>query len=258
MRHNSSTSTFSVRNVFQTTALLASITLAASAQTPPPTNPPANAPANPNQTPGLGGPPVAPGAADSETGFAGGKLGAKKGRGTSGAMIDERTKGMLWMRTFEQFKTTLSEDVRTKTEAIQSAFQASMKTWNDANEEKMKALREQMKGQKDNKAGKAIGEQMKALRDTMPKMEETQKQIFGLMSESEQAAFKTKLEASEKQMKSLRANRDEDEMGSGADGKGKDGKGKGGKVGPGGKPGDGQPPAGGDSDKAPPPPPFDP
>ena len=101
---------------------------------------------------------------------------------------------------------------------------------------------------------------MKALRDTMPKMEETQKQIFALLSESEQATFKTKLEANEKQMRSLRSKDGSADAGGNADGKGKGGKGKGGKGaqgGQGGKPGDGQLPEGG-SDKAPPPPPFDP
>ena len=101
----------------------------------------------------------------------------------------------------------------------------------------------------------AVMDQMKALRETMPKMEDSQKQIFALMSESEQNAFKTKLDANEKQMKSKRG---ADEMGSDEKGDGK-GKGKGkGKGNAGGKPGDGAPPPGGDSDKAPPPPPFDP
>jgi len=92
-------------------------------------------------------------------------------------------------------------------------------------------------------------------------MDETQKQIFALMSESEQAAFKSKLEVNEKEMKSLRPNRDDSATGPSADGKGK-GKGKGpkGKGGPGanGTSGDGPPPQGSGSDKAPPPPPFDP
>ncbi len=265
MQHDSFTSIISVRNILQTTALLTcmALTTGATAQATSPTSSETNPPGNPNQMPGLGGPQVDPDAADSEKGFDGGKKGGKKGRGESGAMNDERTKGMVWMRTFEQMKPTLSADVQTKAGTITSAFQASMKTWNDANGEKMKALREQMKGQKDEKAGKAIADQIKALRETIPKMEDSQKQIFALMSESEQAAFKTKLDANEKQMKSLRVNRDADEMGSGPDGKGQDGKGKGGKGkggkgGPGGKPGDGQPPAGGDGDKAPPPPPFDP
>ena len=75
------------------------------------------------------------------------------------------------------------------------------------------------------------------------------------MSESEQTAFKTSLDANEKQMKSKRG---VDEMGADEKGDGK-GKGKGkGKGNAGGKPGDGAPPPGGDSDKAPPPPPFDP
>ena len=270
MQHDSFTSIISVRNILQTSALLTcmALTAGATAQTTSPTSPEKNPPGNPDQMPGLGGPQVDPGAADSEKGFDGGKQGGKKGRGESGAMNDERTKGMVWMRTFEQIKPTLSADVQTKAGTITSAFQASMKTWNDANGDKMKALREQMKGQKDEKAGKAVADQIKALRETMPKMEDSQKQIFALMSESEQAAFKTKLDANEKQMKSLRVTRDADAMGSGPDGKGQDGKGqdgkgkggkgKGGKGGPGGKPGDGQPPAGGDGDKAPPPPPFDP
>ncbi len=262
MRHDSFTSTFSVRNVLVTTAILASMSLAAGAfaQAPPPGVPPATPPGNPNQRPPLGGPQVDPGAADSEKGFNGGKQGGKKGRAESGAMMDERMKDAGWMRTYESMKSTLSADTLKKTEAIKVAYEVAMKTWNDANADKMKALREQMKSQKDEKAGKAVAEQMKALRDTMPKMEETQKQIFALLSESEQATFKTKLEAYEKQMRSLRSKDGSADAGANADGKGKGGKGKGGKGaqgGQGGKPGDGQPPEGG-SDKAPPPPPFDP
>lgn len=268
MRNDSFTSTFSVRNVLVTTAILASMSLAAGAlaHLPPPGIPPVTPPANPNQSPPLGGPQVDPSAADSEKGFNGGKQGGKKGRAESGVMMDERMKDVGWMRTYESMKPTLSTDTLNKTEAIKAVYVVAMKTWNDANADKMKSLREQMKGQKDEKAGKAAAEQMKALRETMPKMEETQKQIFALLSESEQATFKTKLEANEKQMRSLRSRDGSADAGGNADGKGKGGKGKGGKGaqgGPGGKPGDGQAPEGG-SDKAPPlpplppPPPFDP
>lgn len=264
MQHDSFTSIISVRNVLQSTALLTCMALAAdaAAQTPPSTNPATNPTGTPNQKPDMGGPPVATGAADSSKSFDGAKQGAKKGRGESGAMMnDERVKGMMWMRTYDQMKSTLSADTQAKVEVIKAQYQATMKTWNDANAEKMKSLREQMKNQKDDKASKAVGDQMKALRDTMPKMDETQKQIFALMSESEQAAFKSKLEVNEKEMKSLRPNRDDNATGPSADGKGK-GKGKGpkGKGGPGanGTSGDGPPPQGSGSDKAPPPPPFDP
>ena len=266
MRNDSFTSTFSVRNVLVTTAILASMSLAAGAlaHLPPPGIPPVTPPANPNQGPPLGGPQVDPGAADSEKGFNGGKQGGKKGRAESGVMMDERMKDVGWMRTYESMKPTLSADTLNKTEAIKAVYEVAMKTWNDANADKMKSLREQMKGQKgqkDEKAGKAAAEQMKALRETMPKMEETQKQIFALLSESEQATFKTKLEANEKQMRSLRSRDGSADAGGNADGKGKGGKGA--QGGPGGKPGDGQAPEGG-SDKAPPlpplppPPPFDP
>ena len=264
MQHDSFTSIISVRNVLQTTALLTCMALAAdvSAQTPPATNPATNPTGTPNQKPDMGGPPVATGAADSSKSFDGSKQGAKKGRGESGAMMnDERVKGMMWMRTYDQMKSTFSADTQAKVEVIKAQYQATMKTWNDANAEKMKSLREQMKNQKDDKASKDVGDQMKALRDTMPKMDETQKQILALMSESEQAAFKSKLEVNEKEMKSLRPNRDDNATGPSADGKGK-GKGKGpkGKGGPGanGNSGDGPPPQGSGSDKAPPPPPFDP
>ena len=264
MQHDSFTSIISVRNVLQTTALLTCMALAAdaAAQTPPATNPATNPTGTPNQKPDMSGPPVGTGAADSSKSFDGAKQGAKKGRGESGAMMnDERVKGMMWMRTYDQMKSTLSADTQAKVEVIKAQYQATMKTWNDANAEKMKSLREQMKNQKDDKASKAVGDQMKALRDTMPKMDETQKQIFALMSESEQAAFKSKLEVNEKEMKSLRPNRDDNATGPSADGKGK-GKGKGpkGKGGPGasGTSGDGPPPQGSGSDKAPPPPPFDP
>ena len=243
MRHVSHVSMLSIRNVFLATTLLGSMALAVSAA--PPGNPPAN-------NPDLGGPPVGAGASDSEKGFDGGKQGGKKGGGRMG---DERGKGMVWMKTFEQIKPTLSADVQTKAEAIKTQFETSMQAWKATNGDKMKALSEQMKAAQGQKPDPAVMDQMKALRETMPKMEDSQKQIFALMSESEQAAFKTKLDANEKQMKSKRG---ADEMGADEKGDGK-GKGKGkGKGNAGGKPGDGAPPPGGDSDKAAPPPPFDP
>lgn len=243
MRHVSHISMLSIRNVFLATTLLGSMALAVSAA--PPGNPPAN-------NPDLGGPPVGAGASDSEKGFDGGKQGGKKG---GGRMADERGKGMVWMKTFEQIKPTLSADVQTKAEAIKTQFETSMQAWKATNGDKMKALSEQMKAAQGQKPDPAVMDQMKALRETMPKMEDSQKQIFALMSESEQNAFKTKLDANEKQMKSKRG---ADEMGADEKGDGK-GKGKGkGKGNAGGKPGDGAPPPGGDSDKAPPPPPFDP
>ena len=243
MRHVSHVSMLSIRNVFLATTLLGSMALAVSAA--PPGNPPAN-------NPDLGGPPVGAGASDSEKGFDGGKQGGKKG---GGRMADERGKGMVWMKTFEQIKPTLSADVQTKAEAIKTQFETSMQAWKATNGDKMKALSEQMKAAQGQKPDPAVMDQMKALRETMPKMEDSQKQIFALRSESEQAAFKTKLDANEKQMKSKRG---ADEMGADEKGDGK-GKGKGkGKGNAGGKPGDGAPPPGGDSDKAAPPPPFDP
>ena len=243
MRHVSHVSMLSIRNVFLATTLLGSMALAVSAA--PPGNPPAN-------NPDLGGPPVGAGASDSEKGFDGGKQGGKKG---GGRMADERGKGMVWMKTFEQIKPTLSADVQTKAEAIKTQFETSMQAWKATNGDKMKALSEQMKAAQGQKPDPAVMDQMKALRETMPKMEDSQKQIFALMSESEHAAFKTKLDANEKQMKSKRG---ADEMGADEKGDGK-GKGKGkGKGNAGGKPGDGAPPPGGDSDKAAPPPPFDP
>lgn len=243
MRHVSHISMLSIRNVFLATTLLGSMALAVSAA--PPGNPPAN-------NPDLGGPPVGAGASDSEKGFDGGKQGGKKG---GGRMADERGKGMVWMKTFEQIKPTLSADVQTKAEAIKTQFETSMQAWKATNGDKMKALSEQMKAAQGQKPDPAVMDQMKALRETMPKMEDSQKQIFALMSESEQNAFKTKLDANEKQMKSKRG---ADEMGADEKGDGK-GKGKGkGKGNAGGKPGDGAPPPGGDSDKAAPPPPFDP
>lgn len=246
MRHVSHVSMLTIRNVFLATTLFGSMVLAVSAA--PPANPPTTPPANPD----LGGPPVGAGASDSEKGFDGGKQGGKKG---GGRMADERGKGMVWMKTFEQIKPTLSADVQTKAEAIKTQFETAMQAWKATNGDKMKALSEQMKAAQGQKPDPAVMDQMKALRETMPKMEDSQKQIFALMSESEQAAFKTKLDANEKQMKSKRG---ADEMGADEKGDGK-GKGKGkGKGNAGGKPGDGAPPPGGDSDKAPPPPPFDP
>jgi hypothetical protein len=193
----------------------------------------------------LGGPPVGPGAHEGDGDFGGEGRPGKGGKG--GAMGQRMQSGRAWMNTWAEFKGQLPADVQAKAEKIRQDFEAKVQEWQKTNGAQMKELADKAR----NAGGAPDPEtmkQMKALNESRPKMEESQKQIFALLTPEQQDAFKKSLAANEAKLKEQAGKRGAGgEGGEGKGGKGKGGKGKGGKGGD--KPTDG--------DGNPPPPPMD-
>jgi Spy/CpxP family protein refolding chaperone len=190
----------------------------------------------------LGGPKVPPGAKDGDENFGGegrpGRRAGAPGAGMRNAMMSTRA----WSMTWNEFKGTLSPEILGKAEQIQKEFDAKMQAWQKENGEKLRELAEQARGAAETggRPDKETMEQMKQLNESRPKIEESHKQLFALLSPEQQESFKKKLAETEAKMKER----------AGKGGEGRPG-GKGGKK-PGGKPGDGG--AGGDGNPPPPPP----
>ena len=196
----------------------------------------------------LGGPKVPPDAKDGEGEFGGeGRPGRRAGAPGAG-MRSAAMSGRAFMMTWNEFKGSLSPEALAKAEQIQKEFEGKMQAWQKENGEKLRELAEQAKGAAETggRPDKAVMEQMKQLNESRPKVEETHKQLFALLSPEQQEGFKKKLAETEAKMKEQMGKRGE---GKGGEGKGRPG-GKGGKK-PGGKPGDGAP-AGGDGNVPPP------
>lgn len=196
----------------------------------------------------LGGPPVGPGAHEGDGDF-GGERGPGKGA-KGGAMGQRVQSGRAWMMTFGEMKASLTDDQRAKAEQIEKDFRAKEEAWRKENGEKMKALAEKMRGSGGAPDPETM-QQMKAMNESRPKIDEMQKQIFGMLTAEQQETFKKNLAANEAKLKEQAGKRGAGgpggEGGDSKGGKGKGGKGKGGKGGD--KPTDG--------DGNPPPPPMD-
>lgn len=200
----------------------------------------------------MGGPKVPPGAKEGDGDFGGeGRPGRRSGAPGAG-MRSAAQSGRAWMMTWSEFKGTLSPETLAKAEQIQKEFEGKMQAWQKENGEKLRELAEQAKSAAETggRPDKAVMEQMKQLNESRPKIEETHKQLFALLSPEQQEGFKKKLSETEAKMKEQMGKRGE---GKGGEGEGRPGA-KGGKGGKGGKPGDGAPTGG---DGAPPPPPMD-
>jgi len=154
--------------------------------------------------------------------------------------------GRAWMLTWAEFKGTLAPEQLEKAEKIQKEFEAKMKAWQEANAEKLKSLREQIESAMGTggRPDPAVMQEMQKLNESRPKVEDSHKQLFALLSAEQQESFKKKLSETEAKMKERAKGR---EGGPG---------GPGGKGGKGGKPG-GPPPPPKDGEGAPPPPPMD-
>jgi cytochrome c556 len=198
-----------------------------------------------------GGPPVPPGAKEGDGDFGGaGKSGRRQGGAAGGAARERMQSGRAWMMTWNEYKGTLSPEQLEKAEKIQKEFEAKMKTWQEANAEQLKSLREQIEGamQGGGRPDPAVMQEMQKLNESRPKVEDSHKQLFALLSAEQQDSFKKKLAETEAKMKE-RAKGGEGGPG-GPGGKGGKGGGKGGKPG-------GPPPPPKDGEGAPPPPPMD-
>lgn len=196
----------------------------------------------------LGGPPVGPGAHEGDGDFGGEGRPGKGGKG--GAMGQRMQSGRAWMMTFNEMKASLTDDQRAKAEQIEKDFRVKEEAWRKENGEKMKALAEAARNSGGAPDPQTM-QQMKALNDSRPKLDEVQKQIFGMLTPEQQETFKKNMAVNEAKLKEQAAKRGAGgpggEGGEGKGGKGKGGKGKGGKGGD--KPTDG--------DGNPPPPPMD-
>jgi hypothetical protein len=166
--------------------------------------------------------------------------------------------GRAWMMTWSEFKGTLSPEQLGQAEKIQKEFEGKMKAWQEANGEQLKSLREQIESamQSGSRPDPSVMQEMQKLNESRPKVEESHKQMFALLSAEQQEAFKKKLGETEAKMKERAKGRGGEGSEAGGPG-GPGGKGaKGGKGGKGGKPG-GPPPPPQDGEGAPPPPPMD-
>ena len=204
-------------------AFIASTTfLAASAVGAPPATPPA---ATPAATPPLAGPEVAKDASDDKQGFAdkvGSKGNGNKERPFAG-MAAERRNMELWRRAFEQVMPTLSPEIQEQVRVLRSDFEMQVKSFREANGEKIKAFEQQVKDRNQaadgtkQKPDPAKMQEMQKLKESAPKVDVLQQKIWILLSPEQQAAFKTNYDA----IKTEAEQRKEDRK----DGKnGKDGK----------------------------------
>ena len=191
-----------------------------------------------------------------------------------GGMMDAR----LFMESMKSVEPMLSDDQRTKVDAIRQTFMKEMTAWRETNGDKLKAMEEKMGGMRGGQGGgqgggkggkggkppeggpgaggpgaggpgaggpgaggkpdKAAMEEMQKLRATMPNFETARDQIMAVLTPDQQAEVKSNMAAARKEM----------EKGGGQGGKGKGGQGKGGKGGPGGGP-DGKAPPSADPPK---------
>ena len=207
------------------TTFLAAAVIAAPPATAPAATPPVTDPAAP-----LSGPPVAKDAGTGQQGF--GEKGGAKGNNNKerpfAGMAAERRNMELWRRAFEQVMPTLSPEVQEQVRALRSDFETQMKSFREANGEKIKAFEQQVRERNQaadgakQKPDPAVMQEMQKLKDSAPKVEVVQQKIWTLLTPEQQAAFKTSYDAIKSEAEQRKESRKD----------GKDGKdGKGGKDG---------------------------
>ncbi|NBV64850.1 MAG: hypothetical protein EBR71_10400 [Planctomycetes bacterium] len=151
----------------------------------------------------LGGPPVGPGAHEGDGDFGGE---GRPGKGAKGGAMGQRMQsGRAWMMTFSEMKASLTDDQRAKAEQIEKDFRVKEEAWRKENG-KMKALAEAARNSGGAPDPQTM-QQMKALNDSRPKLDEVQKQIFGMLTPEQQETFKKNLAANEAKLKEQAAKR---------------------------------------------------
>ena len=249
------------------------------AQNAPPAAPKAKRPPRGDGGDGgtLAGPKVPDDAGKGDSSF-----GPKEGKNGKAGQRQQMQGGMmdakLFMESMKSVEPMLSDDQRTKVDAIRQTFMKEMTAWRETNGDKLKAMEEKMGGMRGGQGGgqgggkggkggkppeggpgaggpgaggpgaggpgaggkpdKAAMEEMQKLRATMPNFETARDQIMAVLTPDQQAEVKSNMAAARKEM----------EKGGGQGGKGKGGQGKGGKGGPGGGP-DGKAPPSADPPK---------
>lgn len=151
-------------------------------------------PAPPSGSPPAGGPPVGK---DSQQG----KEGFGKGERGKGGRMAERRNPEAWRKAMEEATADATPETKEKIKAIRSDFEAKTKAWREANGDKIKALEEKMKAARESGAQPdgSLMKEMQALRATAPKPEEMQSQIFALLTPDQQAKFKERYDALQKE-----------------------------------------------------------
>ena len=216
---NASRTTVIAAFIASTTFLAASVIAAPPA---PPAAPPAADPASP-----LSGPPVAKDAGTGQQGF--GEKGGPKGNNNKErpfvGMAAERRNMELWRRAFEQVMPTLSPEVQEQVRALRSDFETQMKSFREANGDKIKAFEQQAKERNQSADGvkkkpdPAVMQEIQKLKDSAPKVEVVQQKIWTLLTPEQQAAFKTSYDAIKTEAEQRKEDRKDGKSGKG----GKDG-----------------------------------
>ncbi len=181
----------------------------------------------------LAGPEVPPEAGEGNGAFGGAD--GKKGRGPGaggGPMMEVR----LFMGALASIDTQLTDEQRTKIEAVRSDIEAKMKAWKEANGEALRVLEEKMRGtrgkdrpggqgkdgnpaggppqgpppqgpppqggppQGGGKPDKATVEQFEKLRETMPKMDAARDEIMAILTPAQQETLKSNMVGMRKAM----------------------------------------------------------
>ena len=219
---NASRTTVIAAFIASTTFLAASVIAAPPAPPAPPAAPPATDPASP-----LSGPPVAKDAGNGQQGF--GEKGGPKGNNNKErpfvGMAAERRNMELWRRAFEQVMPTLSPEVQEQVRALRGDFEMQMKSFREANGDKIKAFEQQAKERNQSADGAkkkpdpAVMQEIQKLKDSAPKVEVVQQKIWTLLTPEQQAAFKTSYDAIKSEAEQRKDDRKDGKAGKG----GKDG-----------------------------------
>lgn len=181
-----------------------------------PATPPASAPAAP--APGqdapsgdkgvLSGPKVPAGSEKGGPAFGGGTRGERgsmqdaPGQAMRRAMAEER----LFMMTIGDMMDGLSDDQRSKIEAIRKDFEAQRKAWREKNGEQLREIEEGMRSMREGggKPDPALMEKGEALRKTMPDSKAMQASVFAVLTPDQQTAFKDAFAANQKRAEERR------------------------------------------------------
>lgn len=171
--------------------------------------PPAAAPA----APPLGGPPVGAGA--KEGGGAFGDMGMRGKDGPAGRPAERRNLE-LWKQAMEATLAAGTPELQAKVKQMRADFETKMKAWRMEHGEEMRQLEQQVKDsiakdagetKKPGRADAALFRKMQDLRATQPKVEDLQQQIWAALTPDQQAAFKAKYDALQKEAASRKDQR---------------------------------------------------
>lgn len=173
------------------------LALAAVAAAEPPATPPA--------APPLGGPAVGAGAKDGKESFVDAGMRGKDG---AAGRLAERRNLDLWRKAMEATIATATPEQQAKIKAMRVDFETKMKAWRDQHGDEIRQLEQQVKdsmgagdgdGKKAGRPDPELVRKMQELRATQPKVEDVQQQIWGVLTPDQQADFKARYDALQKE-----------------------------------------------------------